>query len=61
MLAQFHNRRFYFILAADLVIFVTPRLLSQSGHLPVDEEKALQQQFLEGGQGKPGGTAKKGK
>jgi len=38
----------------ELVIFVTPRLLSQSGHLSEAEEKALQQRFLEGESGKIG-------
>lgn len=36
----------------DLVIFVTPHILSQTGHLPADQEKAIRQRVLldEGGQ-----------
>ena len=30
----------------DLVIFITPRVLSDTGHLPADEEQALQERFL---------------
>ncbi len=30
----------------DLVIFVTPRVLSSTGHLPPEEEKQLRQRFL---------------
>lgn len=30
----------------DLTIFVTARLLSQTGHLPVDEETAIKERFL---------------
>jgi len=32
----------------DLVIFVTPRVLSGTGHLPPEEEKQLHDRFLEG-------------
>lgn len=32
----------------ELVIFITPRTLSDTGHLPEAEERALKQQFLEG-------------
>ena len=32
----------------DLVIFVTPRVLSRTGHLPPDEEQRLHERFLEG-------------
>jgi len=33
---------------SDLVIFITPRTLSSTGHLPAAEEKRLKEQFLEG-------------
>jgi type II secretory pathway component GspD/PulD (secretin) len=32
----------------DLVIFITPRVLSRTGHLPPEEESELREQFLEG-------------
>ncbi|MCS6861807.1 MAG: type II and III secretion system protein, partial [Abditibacteriales bacterium] len=32
----------------DLVIFVTPRVLSQTGHLPPAQEAELKKKFLEG-------------
>ncbi|MCJ7750853.1 MAG: type II and III secretion system protein, partial [Armatimonadetes bacterium] len=31
----------------DLVIFVTPRVLSLTGHLPPDEEQRLHERFLD--------------
>jgi len=31
----------------DLVIFVTPRVLSRTGHLPPDEEQSLHERFLD--------------
>jgi type II secretory pathway component GspD/PulD (secretin) len=31
----------------DLVIFVTPRVLSRTGHLPPEEEQELHDRFLE--------------
>ena len=30
----------------ELVLFITPRILSDTGHLPAEEERAQQQQFL---------------
>jgi type II secretory pathway component GspD/PulD (secretin) len=33
---------------SDLVIFITPRILSDTGHLPPEVEKQLKDQFLEG-------------
>ncbi len=30
----------------ELVLFITPRILSQTGHLPADEEKTLKDRFL---------------
>jgi type II secretory pathway component GspD/PulD (secretin) len=33
---------------SDLVIFITPRTLSSTGHLPEAEERRLKEQFLEG-------------
>jgi len=36
-----------FLAKTDLVIFVTPRVLSSTGHLPEDEERQLKQRFLE--------------
>jgi general secretion pathway protein D len=30
----------------ELVLFITPRILSNTGHLPPDEEKALEERFL---------------
>jgi type IV pilus assembly protein PilQ len=32
---------------SELVLFITPRLLSDTGHLPAEEERALQQRFLD--------------
>jgi hypothetical protein len=32
----------------DLVIFVTPRVLSQTGHLPAEQEAEMKKKFLEG-------------
>jgi len=30
------------------VIFITPRVLSRTGHLPAEEERELQEHFREG-------------
>ncbi len=35
----------------ELVIFITPRILTQTGHLPEDEEAAIKERFLEGASG----------
>lgn len=37
----------------DLVLFITPRILSDTGHLPAAEENALKQQFLNSDLNKP--------
>ncbi len=39
----------------EMVIFITPRILSQTGHLPSDEEKKLKDRFLEGNEPKKPG------
>ena len=36
-----------FISRTDLVIFITPRVLSRTGHLPPEEEQQLRDRFLE--------------
>ncbi len=36
-----------FTARTDLVIFITPRVLSLTGHLPAEEEQQLRQRFLE--------------
>jgi type IV pilus assembly protein PilQ len=36
---------------SELVLFITPRLLSDTGHLPEDEERALTERFLNSGLG----------
>ncbi len=41
----------------DLAIFVTARLLSQTGHLPPDEEEAIRRRFLPEGEADPGEDA----
>ncbi|MDW8290383.1 MAG: hypothetical protein RMM06_06635 [Armatimonadota bacterium] len=33
----------------EMAIFITPRLLSQTGHLPAEQEEALKQRFLQEG------------
>ena len=38
---------------AELVIFITPRILSSTGHLPEDEEKTLIDRFLKSDLTKP--------
>ncbi|RYX81902.1 type II secretion system protein GspD [bacterium] len=43
MLFRSRNRR---TTTSELVLFITPRLLSDTGHLPADEEKALKDRFL---------------
>jgi len=30
----------------DLVVFITPRVLSQTGHLPPEQEQQLRERFL---------------
>ncbi len=44
----------------EMAIFITPRVLSQTGHLPADQEKALQARFLQddAAQSKAGGARK---
>jgi len=37
-----------FTARTDLVIFITPRVLSRTGHLPPEEERELHERFLEG-------------
>lgn len=37
----------------ELVLFITPRILSDTGHLPADQEKAIQQRFLDSDIAKP--------
>jgi type IV pilus assembly protein PilQ len=37
----------------ELVLFITPRILSETGHLPADEEKALKDRFLDSDLSKP--------
>lgn len=37
----------------ELVLFITPRVLSDTGHLPADEEKALKSRFLDSDLNKP--------
>jgi len=36
-----------FTARTDLVIFITPRVLSRTGHLPAEEEQQLRERFLE--------------
>jgi general secretion pathway protein D len=36
-----------FTARTDLVIFITPRVLSRTGHLPSEEERGLRERFLE--------------
>lgn len=43
----FRSRR-TFTSHTDLVIFITPRVLSRTGHLPAEEEAELHERFLEG-------------
>lgn len=43
MLFRSHNRR---TTDSELVLFVTPRLLSDTGHLPAEEEDSLKERFL---------------
>ena len=37
----------------DMVIFITPHILSQTGHLPADQEAAIQKRILPDDAGKP--------
>lgn len=37
----------------DMVIFITPHILSQTGHLPAEQEKAIQQRVLQDDAAKP--------
>jgi len=39
----------------EMVIFITPHVLTQTGHLPADEEKKLKDRFLEGNEPKKPG------
>jgi len=41
----------------DLAIFVTARLLSQTGHLPAEEEEAIRRRFFPEGEADPGADA----
>ena len=40
-----------------LAIFVTARLLSQTGHLPAEEEAAIRRRFFPEGEADPGADA----
>jgi type II secretory pathway component GspD/PulD (secretin) len=48
LLGSLFRSRNRFVTHTDLVIFITPRVLSRTGHLPAEEERELQEYFREG-------------